>query len=216
MSHPESGGTPSPTNGVTGAGPLAPSHEPMRLVHHHPGYMRIHAGAFTGAADDNSVVRAAEAAALEVAGFRTWTHNPRTGSIVVEYDPGVLEADDLLKHIAKGAGLSGVENSTSRKRNREGLVSVILDSVQEVNQVVTELTGDRADLRELAPVALAATSVVSFVLNEDRGRLPEWSGALYHSYRVFMQWHRKEIRTREAAARKEDESRSSVIKSGSV
>jgi hypothetical protein len=181
--------------------------EPLRLVHHHPGYLRIRAGAFIQPEGDNPVVAAAQTAAEAVPGFRSWALNAKTGSVVVEYDPGTLEADDLLKHIARSAGFRGVESSASSKMNREELVSAFLDTVQDVNQVVSELTGQRADLRELVPVALAAISVVSFVLNEDRGRLPQWSSALYRSYRVFMHWHRPEVRTRERVARQEQERR---------
>lgn len=123
---------------------------------------------------------------------------------MIEYDPAMLDADDLLKHIAKQAGLRGVEIIPGRKMSREDIVSAFLDSMQGVNHVVSQLTGERADLRELVPVALAATSVVAFVLNEDRGRLPSWDSALYHSYRIFMQWHRPEVRTRERAARRPD------------
>ena len=188
--------------------------EPLRLVHHHPGYLRIRAGAFLQPEDNDPVVTAARTAAETVPGFRSWSLNPKTGSVVIEYDPGTLEADDLLKHIAKSAGLRGVEIATSRKMNREELVSAFLDTVQGVNRVVSQLTGERADLREVVPVALAATSVVSLVLNEDRGLLPFWSSALYHSYRVFMQWHRPEVRTRERAARQEEERGGSGNKSG--
>jgi hypothetical protein len=134
--------------------------------------------------------------------------------VVIEYDPGKLEADDLLKHIAKNAGLRGVEIATSRKMNREELVGTFLDTVQGVNRVASQLTGERADLRELVPAALAAVSVVSLVFNEDRGLLPFWSSALYHSYRVFMQWHRPEVRTRERAARQEEERGGAGDKSG--
>ena len=188
--------------------------EPLRLVHHHPGYLRIRAGAFLQPQDNDPVVTAARTAAETAPGFRSWSLNPKTGSVVIEYDPGELEADDLLKHIAKSAGLQGVEISTSRKMNREELVSTFLDSVQGVNQVASQLTGERADLRELVPAALAAVSVVSLVFNEDRGLLPFWSSALYHSYRVFMQWHRPEVRTRERAARQEEERGGSGNKSG--
>jgi len=190
--------------------------EPLRLVHHHPGYLRIRAGAFLQPEDDSPIVAAARTAAEAVPGFRSWSLNPKTGSVVVEYDPGTLDADDLLKHIAKSAGLPGVEISTSRKMNRQELVSAFLDSVQDVNQVASQLTGERADLRELVPVALAAISVVSLVLNEDRGLLPFWSSALYHSYRVFMHWHRPEVRTRERAARQEEERGGADNKSGSI
>jgi len=179
--------------------------EPLRLVHHHPGYVRIRAGAFLQPKDDCPIVTAAQTAAEAVPGFRSWSLNPKTGSVVIQYDPGALGADDLLKHIAKSAGLRGVENATSNKMNREELVSAFLDSVQGINRIVSQLTDGRADLRELGPVALAAISVVSFVLNDERGRLPQWSSALYHSYRVFMQWHRPEVRTRERVARQEDE-----------
>jgi hypothetical protein len=164
--------------------------------------------------DDDPVVMAARNATESVPGFRSWSLNPKTGSVVVQYDPGMIEPDDLLKHIAKSAGLRGVEIATSRKMNRQELVSGFLDTVQDVNRVVSQLTGDRADLREIVPAALAAISAVSLVLNEDRGLLPFWSSSLYHSYRVFMQWHRPEVRTRERAARQEDERAGSGNKSG--
>src|ERR1039458_6190285 len=88
-----------------------PIDEPLRLVHHHPGYLRIRAGAFIHPEDNSSVVTAAQNAAEAVPGFRSWSLNPRTGSVVIEYKPGTLDADDLLKHIAKSAGFRGVESS---------------------------------------------------------------------------------------------------------
>jgi hypothetical protein len=182
--------------------------EPLHLVHHHPGYLRLRAEAFVQP-EDSSVVTAAQTAAETALGFRSWSHNPKTGSVVVEYDSATLDADDLLKRIAKSAGFRGVETSTGRKRNRQELVSAFLDSVQGVNQVVGQLTGERADLRELVPLTLLALSVVSFVLDKDRGRLPDWNNTLYHSYRVFMQWHRREVRTRERDARQNEEARGS-------
>ena len=183
-----------------------PIDEPLRLVHHHPGYLRIRSGAFVQPKENDPIVAAAQTAAETASGFRSWTLNPKTGSVVVEYEPGTLDADDLLKHIAKSAGFRGVANwAASSKTSREELVSAFLDTVQDVNQVVGQLTGERADLRELVPTALAAVSVLSFILNEDRGRLPQWSSALYRSYRIFMQWHRPEVRTRERAARQREE-----------
>jgi len=178
--------------------------EPLLLVHHHAGYLRIRADAFLQAADDPIVTGAREAAET-APGFRSWSLNPKTGSAVIQYEPGKIEADDLLKHIATRAGFSGVEVQTRTKINRQELVSEFLETVRTVNRVVDRLTGGRADLRELGPVALAAISVISFIMNDNRGRLPQWSSALYHSYRVFMHWHRPEIRTRERFGRQEDE-----------
>jgi len=42
----------------------------------------------------------------------------------------------------------------------------------------------------------------------------QWSSALHHSYRVFMHWHRPEVRTRERLARQEEDRRGSGKKSG--
>ncbi|HYA17103.1 MAG TPA: hypothetical protein VEF06_06545 [Bryobacteraceae bacterium] len=179
--------------------------EPLRLVHHHAGYVRVRAAAFLQADPDNPVLTAARNAAESIPGFRVWSHNPKTGSVVVQYEPGLVEADDLIRHIAKSAGLPGVEVATPHKMSRQEVVSDFLDMVQKINQTVSHLTGGRADLREVGPVALAAISVVSFIVNDNRGRLPQWSSALYHSYRVFMHWHRPEVRTRERTARQEDE-----------
>jgi hypothetical protein len=192
-----------------------PVDESLRLVHHHPGYLRIRAGAFVQPEDDNPIVAAAQTAAEAAPGFRSWRLNPKTGSVVVEYEPGTLDADDLLKHIAKSAGFRGVAHAADgSKRSRQELVSGFLDTVQDVNRVVRQATGERADLRELVPVALAAVSVLSFILNENRGRLPQWSSALYRSYRIFMQWHRPEVRNRERAARQQEERGGSGKKGG--
>jgi len=188
----------------------------LRLVHHHPGYLRIRAGAFIEPDDDSPVVTAARTAAEKAPGFRSWSLNPKTGSVVVEYDPAALDADDLLNHIAKGAGLRGVEISSGRKRSRQELVSAFLDTVQDVNQVVREMTEERADLRELVPIALVATSVVSFLLNDDRSRLPHWSSALYRSYRIFMHWHRRDVRARERVGRPEQGNGVSRKKNGNA
>lgn len=188
--------------------------EPLRLVHHHAGYLRVRNAAFLRPDDDSPIVTAARTAAESAAGFRSWTLHPKTGSVVIEYDPGAVEADDLLKHIAKSAGLRGVEVATGRKMNREEVVSSFLDKVQGANQIIGRLTSGRADLRELVPAALAVTSVVSFIVNDERSRLPHWMSALYRGYRIFMQWHRPEVRTRERAARQEEERNAAENKSG--
>ena len=189
------------------------STEPLHLVHHHPGYLRVRAAIFLQADEDNPIVAAAKTAAETAPGFRSWSLNPKTGSVVIEYDPGAIEPDDLLKHIAKRAGLPGVEVATRHKMTRQEAVSSFLDKVQGANQTVNHLTGGRADLRELVPAALAVTSVISFIVNDERSRLPHWMSALYSGYRIFMHWHRPEVRTRERAARQEDERAAAASKS---
>lgn len=178
---------------------------PLRLLHHHAGYLRVQSGAFLGCGEDGAALSAVRDVAESTRGFKSMTHHPGTGSIVLEYEPGALDPDDLLERVAKRAALPGVERAIRVKMDRQELVSAFLDTVEDLNGVVKEVSGGTSDLRELVPVALAATSVVSFVLNDERGRLPSWDSAIYHSYRIFMQWHRREVRAREKAGRKEEE-----------
>lgn len=181
---------------------LSPGNEPLRLVHHHAGYVRVRAGAFVQPGD-SPVLIAARAAAEETPGFRAWSHNPKTGSVVVEYEPAAVECDDLLQHLAVSAGFRGVENDIVRDMQRKELVDTFMDAVEEVNRMTGRATGGKADLRELVPAALAATSVVSFIVT-DQNRMPPWDSLLYHGYRIFMQWHRREVRLRVREVRKDE------------
>ncbi|HXX65900.1 MAG TPA: hypothetical protein VEK07_01885 [Polyangiaceae bacterium] len=177
---------------------------PLYLVHHHPGYVRMRADAFVGAAEGSEILFAARRAAEAVPGLRSWSHNPKTGSVVAEYDPEKLEADDLLNAVAKGGGFRGLEADTRTKANRKELVNAFLDGIQGLNGIVSQMTDEKADLRELVPIALVATSVISFIMNDNRGRLPQWANSLYHAYRIFMHWHRREVRTRVRAEREKE------------
>lgn len=177
--------------------------EPLCLVHHHPGYLRARANVFVQpmpnghATPENPALTAARAAAEGTNGFRKWSHNPQTGSIVVEYEPGVVDSDDLLKHISASAGLHGVETAgPTKKVTREELVQGFLDFVQNMNGAARQAMGGKADLRELAPAALVVTSLISFIFHDERNRMPRWDSALYHAYRLFWNWHREEINER--------------------
>jgi len=182
------------------------SAEPLRLLHHHPGYLRAQSDAFIDQKEKDPVVAAARKAAEGTPGFQRWAHNPKTGSIIVEYEPGELDADELLAHLAKKAGLSGVLVDVHSSAHRKELISGFLTTVEEVNGIVSRTTEKNADLREIVPVALWAVSVVSFILGDRGGvRVPRWDSALYRGYRIFMQWHRREVREMESEGRKIDE-----------
>jgi len=182
------------------------SAEALRLLHHHPGYLRAQANPFVGLSDADPVITAARNAAEAAPGYRRWSYNSKTGTILVEYEPGDLDVDDLLARIAKKAGLSGVVFDIHSNAHRKQLISGFFDAVQEVNGIVARGTDYRADLRELIPAALAVTSFVSFILGGRAGpRFPSWDSAPYRGYRIFMQWHKREVAEREKRERKLDE-----------
>ncbi len=178
------------------------SHASLRLVHHHPGYVRAASEVFVGPESKGSAASAARLAAEQTSGFRKFKHNEKTGSIVVEYDPRETDVDELLKQIAKRADIKGVVNDAHEKRYRKDVVDGFLSTVEDVNHAFSELTLHRADLRELVPLTLVGVSIASFILNDQRGRLPSWDSALYRAYRIFLNFHREEIRRDEAEGRK--------------
>lgn len=178
--------------------------EPLRFVHHHPGYLRVQAKILIGATEDSSALIAARNTAESTSGVLKWSHNSKTGSFVVKYRPGSLDVDTLAEQIAKNVGLRGVVMDIHSSAHRTELIHGLLDVVQDLNRLVFDMTGKRADLRELVPAALLANSFVAFALGENRGRLPSWDSSLYRSYRIFMQFHRREVRKREKLERKRE------------
>jgi hypothetical protein len=171
--------------------------EPLRLIHHHPGYLRARASVFVGATEQSPAVVAARSVAESTAGFRGWSHRAPTGSIVIRYRPGAVDPDALLERIAEAVGLDGLEHDGGDRLQRADLVDRVLDGIQGLNRLAGEATGGRADLRELVPATLGVVALVSFALNAGRGgRLPRWDNALWFCYRVFGQWHGNEIAAR--------------------
>jgi hypothetical protein len=146
----------------------------------------VRASAFEGPDAAAPVIEALQG----VAGVGTVTHNPRTGSVLVEYQPGLADAETILERIAHASGL-GMPSDDIRTRVREPAV-VAIDATKELNEIVYELTGERADLRTLIPVGMAALAAYSWVNHPDV-RFPRWDNLLYWSYNIFAQLHRKEI-----------------------
>jgi hypothetical protein len=124
-------------------------------------------------------------------GVTRFSHNARTGTLLVEYQPGLAEPDDVLEHIADAAGLERPGKGAIRALGRTPALLAV-DAARELNAIAAELTGSRADLRALVPAALAALGAYSFVVHKD-SRLPRWDNLLYWSYNVFFSLHRREI-----------------------
>lgn len=162
--------------------------EVLELVHHHPGRLRVRADAF---ANEGAVIDRVRDAIEAQPGVTRFSHKARTGTLLVEYQPGLAEPDDLLEHIADAAGLERPGKDAIRALGRTPALLAV-EAARELNAITAELTGSRADLRGIVPAALAALSVYSFVVKKD-SRLPRWDNLLYWSYNVFFSLHRREI-----------------------
>jgi hypothetical protein len=123
-------------------------------------------------------------------GIGAVSHNPRTGSLLVEYQPGHAHAESILACIAGAAGLDMPADDDRPRGKQPALVAI--DAARELNELVHEVTGYRADLRSIVPVGMAALAAYSFAVHGD-ARLPRWDNLLYWSYNIFSQLHRHEI-----------------------
>lgn len=168
--------------------PAPPPGEVLELVHHHPGRLRVRADAF---ARGSAVVDRVREAIEAQPGVTRFSHNARTGTLLVEYQPGLAEPDDVLERIADAAGLERPGKDAIRAFGRTPAILAV-EAARELNAITAELTGSRADLRAIVPAALAALSAYSFVVHKD-SRLPRWDNLLYWSYNVFFSLHRREI-----------------------
>jgi hypothetical protein len=184
-------------------------------VHHHPGRLRLRADALRAgsdeAADDAGALAMRIRDGLEaMPGVARITHNARTGSLLIEYEPGHAEPDAIVARVAELADLVSPFDPAAHTWRRTSAAEVTIEATRELNAIVYELTGWRADLRTLAPAALAALSAYSFAFNKEP-RLPRWDNLLYWSYNIFSALHQREIqKLKELELRDEREARAAA------
>jgi len=172
---------------VPPANDAAPT-EVLELVHHHPGRLRVRAAVLR---EDAELAERVTRALDETAGILVVTHNPRTGSVLVEYEPGLVEPDAIALRIADAAQLiSPFDPRAAKPVFRPA--GALIEGTRELNAIAHELTGGRADLRSIVPAALAGAAAYSFAFG--RGpRLPRWDNLLWWSYSVFASLHAREV-----------------------
>jgi hypothetical protein len=169
--------------------------EALELVHHHPGRLRVRADVFRAGGSIGEDVREAT---LGIPGVTRFEHNVRTGSILIQYEPGLAEPDAILLQVARAAGIAPCADDALARTKAPALIAI--DAMHELNAIASELTGHKADLRALVPAGLAALSAYSWITSKEP-RIPRWDNLLWWSYSVFVDRHREEI------ARSRDEHR---------
>jgi hypothetical protein len=180
---------PGPPGGAANSGPSSSKEagrEALALIHHHPGRLRVRADTLR----NHEVGEAVRTALGTERGITLVSHNPNTGSVLVEYEVGSVEPDAVLEILAKAAGLDPPTHDAIPRGREPALVAI--DVARELNDMFYELTGYRGDLRVVVPAGLAALAAYSFGVSKS-DRLPRWDNLLYWSYNIFTQLHRREI-----------------------
>jgi hypothetical protein len=160
--------------------------EPLRLVHHHPGRLRVRADALR---DEPAAATPLRDALGAVGAVLRVEHKPQTGSLLVEYEVGEIEPDGLLALLVATGGFAGVVDEADLHGGRADLAQLVLGAMGRVNDLSRELTRGRTDLGGLVPAALVVAAAWSFA----RHPFPlRWDNLLYWAYSVFMAHNRRE------------------------
>ncbi|MBX3206230.1 MAG: hypothetical protein KF764_14255 [Labilithrix sp.] len=132
-------------------------------------------------------VRAAERTRVGLArthGVTCAAHDPRTGSLLVEYDPRDIDANGL---VARACELSGLELAPPRQA-RPSAAFRIVGFVRRADRRTESITGGRVNLGVLIPGGLMALAFYSF-FKSSHTRLPRWDSLVYWGYSVFVHAH---------------------------
>lgn len=163
----------------------------LTLAHHHPGRLRVRSEVFRGQDREASAhVRfdRVHAVLLAMSGVRAVHLNGHSGSILVEYEPGAHDPNELLQALASAADLDLLP-ATDALRPRPAWVAI--GAARDLNTLIDALTGGRADLRELVSITLTGLAAYSFVVKKDR--LPRWDNLAYWAFALFQSLHAAEI-----------------------
>jgi len=171
---------------------LKVSREALHLVHHHPGRLRVRADLFRvdPGSESMTAVERVQRGVERFAGVTRCEHNARTGSLLIEYQPGVAQAEDILAYIADTAGLDRYSPDRETGPRDPGLIAI--DAVREMNEIAHELTGQRMDLRTMVPAGMIGMAAYAFAQQKGE-RMPRWEYLLFWGYQLFATFHRPEI-----------------------
>jgi hypothetical protein len=162
--------------------------EHLELAHHHPGRLRVRAAALVDALD---VVQRIRESLDAVPGIVSVKYTAQTGSILVEYEPGLADADEVILRIAEAADLEPPLDEAALRALRARPALLAIGATKELNRLAEEVTGGRVDLRGIVPAALAGLAVYSFI--GEKQRMPRWDNLLYWGFNIFTMLHRREI-----------------------
>ena len=168
----------------------------LRLVHHHPGRLRLRSEAFVDNDDTLPEVRAA----LEgKPGLIRVGHDARTGGLLIEYEPGLVEPDALMQRVAEALRLSPPPFGREVRR-RPADLAWLVEATRRLDAATQEATGHRLELRAVVPLALIGVAITSFIAQSGQ-RLPRWDNLVFWSLSLGAQLYRNDF-TRAAAAEK--------------
>lgn len=167
----------------------------LEFAHHHPGRLRVRSDALRQTARDRGAKERGERIRMAVAamrGVRSVHLNPESGSVLVEYEPGVIDPNVLIVGAAHAAGLEVARFDPDGPTRHARPAVVAVDAARMLNRRIEELTEGRAGLTDLVPLVMSGVAFYSFIVEENR--LPRWDNLLWWTYSLLKDLHAKESR----------------------
>jgi len=154
----------------------------LRLVSHFPGRLRVRAEMFRVLPD---VADAVAQRMREEPGVGRVESSARTGSLVIEYEPRVIQLPRVVDLLVRTGGLHGLEVDVGAERPQREAPGVGIREIMDAwDRFVAKVSDGRIDLRTGVPATLLAfgAGVVLF----GRRRMPEWYDFVFWSFVTFV------------------------------
>lgn len=162
------------------------------MVHSIPGRIRFRLDSQLRAADS---MKELVTALSQVPGIKQVQCNPKTGSLLVLYEPDTFGIEDLmmaaqaanvvvtLPDAEIAAASSGAEISR--------LAASINRSAERADRALSAITRGAADLKTLVPIGLAAVALRQIASSGVRLTSVPWYVLLWYSWGIFNAYNRK-------------------------
>jgi Heavy metal associated domain 2 len=166
---------------VTRPGEWADAPRAVRIVHDIPGRLRLRLPPGASTAGLQGVIDGLNGAQSSV-----WS--PRTGSLLIRYDPGVLTPAEIARAVAEHADLEPPAPSADSRADdgRPPIAAAIVDTFNGVNERVARRTRGRLDLGVLVSVGLVLWAGRQLL----RGPVTalSWTSALWYAHGIFRDY----------------------------
>jgi hypothetical protein len=154
----------------------------LGIVHDIPGRLRLRLPPGAGSAGLTDVVD-------QLPGAQGTVWSPRTRSLLIRYDPGVLNAADIARAVAEHTDLTIPEGEAPREAAgaRSPVAAALADTFSTINARVAHRTRGRVDLPLLLSVGLVFWAARQLL----RGPVTalSWTSAIWYAHGLFRDYH---------------------------
>jgi Heavy metal associated domain 2 len=155
----------------------------LGIVHDIPGRLRLRLPPGAGSTGLTDVLN-------QMPGAQSTVWSPRTRSLLIHYDPGVLTAADIARAVAEHVDLTLPSDDAlagEAAGDRAPVVTALSGALGTINAGVTRRTGGRVDLPLLLSVGLLFWAARQLL----RGPVTalSWTSALWYAHGLFRDYH---------------------------